>query len=184
MTLVQIAPPAFDIDLDLRYATADNFTGAVIYRQPICLLHPQAAAKLAHAVGLARMVGLRLRVFDGYRPVEAQWRLWRALPDPMFVADPGVGSPHGRGIAIDLTLADAEGRALDMGTGFDDMTPRSHHARTDIPIAAQRHRFLLLGLMAAAGWQHYPYEWWHYQLPDAEHYPPVADGSAGQRLVD
>ena len=154
MTLVQIEPPG--VDLDLRYATPDNLTGAAIYHRALCLLHADAAAALQRAVALAQPLGLRLRLFDGYRPVEAQWRLWQALPDPVFIADPRQGSNHSRGIAIDLTLADAAGRPLDLGTGFDDMTPQSHHARLDVAPEAQRWRLLLLGLIVAPFLGAYP----------------------------
>lgn len=183
MALVEIAPPVYDIDLDLRYADAGNITGRAIYRQPLCLLHPAAAACLGRAVVLARHQGFRLRLFDAFRPVEAQWRLWEAFPDPVFIADPRVGSSHSRGIAVDLTLADADGRPLDMGTPFDDLTPQSHHGRVDIPAETQRHRGLLLGVMVAAGWCHYSCEWWHYQLPQAGSYPLLADSAAGGRLM-
>ena len=183
MLLTEIAPPRFDVDLDLRYATADNLTGCPIYRRPLCLLHPAAASALTRAAVLARGIGCRLRVFDGFRPVEAQWRLWRALPDPQFVADPRQGSHHSRGVAIDLTLADVDGTPWDMGTDFDDMTTQSHHGRTDLSIIAQRNRASLLGVMVAAGWAFYPYEWWHYQLPAAETYPLLADGVTGIGLL-
>lgn len=183
MQFRQIAPPAFDVDLDLRYATADNLTGRPIYVRPLCLLHPLAAERLAVAAGLAGALGLRLRIFDGYRPPAAQWALWRALPDPVFIADPRTGSSHGRGIAVDLTLATADGTPLEMGTGFDDMSEAAYHACTSIPAAAQRNRALLLGIMVAAGFQHYAYEWWHYQLPDSRRYPLVEDGALGPPVM-
>jgi len=44
-----------------------------------------------HPVELARPLGLRLRIFDAFRPAEAQWVLWRARPDPEFLADPRRG---------------------------------------------------------------------------------------------
>lgn len=183
MQFRRIAPPDFDVDLDLRYATADNLTGRPIYARPVCLLHPAAAQRLEVAIGLAGAIGLRLRIFDGYRPPAAQWALWRALPDPVFIADPRTGSTHGRGIAVDLTLAQADGTPLEMGTDFDDMAEQACHARTDIPAEAQRNRATLLGIMAAAGWQHYAFEWWHYQLPDQRSYPLVDDGALGERVM-
>lgn len=183
MLLTEIAPPRFDVDLDLRYATADNLTGRPIYHRALCLLHPDAASALARAVVLARGIGCRLRVYDGFRPAEAQWRLWQVLPDPQFIADPRQGSSHSRGVAVDLTLLDAEDRPLEMGTGFDDMTPQSHHGRTDLPALIQRHRACLLGIMVAAGWTSYPYEWWHYQLPAAGRYPLLSDSVTGGKLL-
>ncbi len=160
--------------LDLRYATADNLTGAPIYRRSVALLHPVAHGLLLDAAARAAVLGLRLRVYDAFRPVDAQWALWRALPDPRFVADPAGGTGmHPRGVAVDLTLADADGAALDMGTGFDEMTPRSAHAALDLPPAAIRNRALLLGIMAAVGWQHIASEWWHYQVPGQDALPAL-----------
>ncbi|MEA1677595.1 D-alanyl-D-alanine dipeptidase [Nitrospirillum sp. BR 11163] len=181
---VTIAPGmGFDVDLDLRYATADNLTGSPLYARPACLLHPIAAACLARAIVRAGMLGLRLRIFDAYRPPQAQWALWRALPDPVFIADPREGSNHTRGVAVDLTLAEGDGTPLDMGTDFDDMSPRAHHGDDTVPAPVQRNRALLLGIMAVSGWTHYASEWWHYQLPDAHLHPLVDDGALGPRLT-
>ncbi|NUB26405.1 D-alanyl-D-alanine dipeptidase [Azospirillum brasilense] len=181
--LTPIAPPDFDVDIDLLYATPDNLTRVPIYRHPHCLLHPDAAAALRAAIRLARGIGCRLRLYDAFRPVEAQWALWRALPDPSYIADPSGGSTHSRGIAVDLTLADGSGRPLDMGTGFDDMTEQSHHGRTDLTTEQQRNRAALLGVMTAAGWRHYSFEWWHYQLPDEQRYPLLTDAALGGLMM-
>ena len=178
MPLVPIQPPDFDVDLDIRYATANNVTGRPIYSRPVAYLHPEAAAHLDRAITLARPLGLRLRIFDAFRPSEAQWRLWHAYPSAEFVADPRRGSPHSRGAAVDLTLVDGDGRTLEMGTDFDSFTPQAHHARTDISVAAQRNRALLLGLMTAAGWDNFMNEWWHYQLFNARQRLPVFSDSA------
>jgi zinc D-Ala-D-Ala dipeptidase len=174
--LVEITPQTHDVELDIAYATTRNLTGKPVYGRSGCYLHRDAEAKLRLAVELARPLGLRLRIFDAFRPAEAQWVLWNARPDPEFLADPRRGSPHSRGVAIDLTLVDGAGKALDMGTEFDAFTPLSHHANTDIAPDAQRNRFTLLGLMSAAGWDFYSKEWWHYQLFDARaRYPLLSD---------
>jgi D-alanyl-D-alanine dipeptidase len=174
--LIEITPTTHDVELDIAYATARNLTGQPVYARAACFLHPDAEARLCHAIDLARPLGLRLRIFDAFRPAEAQWVLWNACPDPDFLADPRRGSPHSRGVAIDVTLVERGGTALDMGTGFDAFTPLSHHANSEIPLAAQRNRFTLLGLMSAAGWDFYSKEWWHYQLFDARsRYPLLGD---------
>jgi D-alanyl-D-alanine dipeptidase len=183
MDIVEIAPPDFDVDIALAYATAANITGLPIYRNPRCWLRRTAAQHLRQAIELATPLGFRLRVFDALRPAEAQWKLWGADPNPAFLADPRRGSPHSRGVAIDLTLVDREGRELDMGTPFDDFTPRSHHANTDVGVQAQRNRLLLLGLMTAAGWDFYRNEWWHYQLFDARRFPLIADADLPQAMM-
>jgi zinc D-Ala-D-Ala dipeptidase len=76
-----------------------------------------------------------------------------------------------------LTLIDRHGCELDMGTGFDAFTPLSHHANTEVSVAVQRNRLLLLGLMTAAGRDFYDKEWWHYQLPRASDYPLLGDST-------
>lgn len=175
MTLIEIAPPDFDVALEIAYASPDNFTGKPVYARAGCYLHADAAKCLATAIALASAQGLRLKIFDAFRPSEAQWVLWEHTPDPEFLADPRRGSPHSRGVAVDLTLLDADGNELEMGTGFDDFRPIAHHGVTDIPRKAQRNRLLLLGLMTAAGWDFYGNEWWHYQLFDARRYALLSD---------
>ena len=173
--LVEITEATHEILLDIRYATDDNFTGRPVYARPGCYLNFEAEILLRRAVALARPLGLGLKLFDAFRPSEAQWRLWNHRPDPEFLADPRRGSPHSRGAAIDLTLLDAAGAELDMGTGFDAFTPLSHHGNTDIPPAAQRNRLVLMGLMTAAGWDFYRNEWWHYQLFQPRRLPVLSD---------
>jgi D-alanyl-D-alanine dipeptidase len=175
MTLIAIAPPEFDVALHIAYATTENFTGRPVYGRAAAYLHPLAAAHLRRAIEAAAALGLRLLIFDAFRPSEAQWALWTFRPDPTFLADPRRGSPHSRGVALDLTLIDRAGRALDMGTEFDAFTPLSHHGAGGIPVAAQRNRHLLLGLMTTAGWDFYRNEWWHYQLFEPRRFPLLSD---------
>src|SRR6185369_5892713 len=120
MAMVEITTADFDVEIALAYATAENITGKPIYRQAACYLHENAAAKLRVAIQLAAPLGLRFKIFDAYRPGEAQWKLWEAFPSEEFVANPRRGSPHSRGVAVDLTLIDAGGKELDMGSGFDE----------------------------------------------------------------
>src|ERR1700722_14791697 len=183
MALVAVTEAEFDVEIRLAYATADNLTGRPVYRRALCYLHRDAAAALGRAVSFARKLDLRLRIFDAFRPTEAQWRLWESRPDPTFLADPRRGSPHSRGVAVDLTLLDESGRELDMGTPFDAFTPLSHHGRTDVSAEAQRNRLLLMGLMTAAGWDFYRNEWWHYQLFEARQYPLISDADLARPMM-
>jgi D-alanyl-D-alanine dipeptidase len=183
MAMVEITGAEFDVEIALAYATPENITGKPIYRRAACYLHEAAAGKLQAAVALAAPLGLRFKIFDAFRPGAAQWRLWEACPNPEFVADPRRGSPHSRGVAVDLTLLDPAGRELDMGTGFDDLRPLSHHATLDIPVEAQRNRFLLMGVMSAAGWDFYKNEWWHYQLFNARDYPLIDEKALPKPLM-
>lgn len=181
--LVAVTPPAFDVELSIAYATAGNFTGKPVYARPGCYLHPDAAAALSKAIVLARKIGFGIRVFDAFRPSEAQWMLWNFRPDPDFLADPRRGSPHSRGVAVDLTLIGANGRDLDMGTGFDAFTPLSHHGNLDILAEAQRNRHLLLGIMTSAGFDFYRNEWWHYQLFESRRYPLLSDSDLPEPMM-
>jgi D-alanyl-D-alanine dipeptidase len=183
MSLIAITAAAQDVELDLAYATDRNFTGRPIYRHARCYLHAEAAKALGRAVELARPLGYRLRIFDAFRPSEAQWLMWNHTPDPEFLADPRRGSPHSRGVAVDLTLVGGSGQALDMGTGFDAFTPLSHHGSFEVSPAAQANRLMLLGIMTAAGWDFYRNEWWHYQLFNSRQYPLYSDSALAEGLM-
>jgi D-alanyl-D-alanine dipeptidase len=183
MALVEIAPPAYDVDIFIAYATEQNFTGAPVYSRPACYLHPEAAEALARAIHYAGELGFRLKLFDAYRPTEAQWALWNHTPDPEFLANPERGSPHSRGVAIDLTLLDANGKELDMGTAFDAFTPLSHHGASNISTEAKRNRLILLGIMTSAGFDFYRNEWWHYQLFNSRQYPLLSNATAGTNMM-
>lgn len=170
--------------LSLAYATPENFAGEAVYRADArCYLRPEAAQSLKKAITLAAAQGLRFKLFDAYRPPEVQWVFWGHTPDPDFLADPRRGSPHSRGVAIDLNLIDAEGNELDMGTGFDAFTPLSHHGNLEISAEAQRNRLLLMGIMTTAGWDFYRNEWWHYQLFNSREYPLFTDAEAGTDML-
>lgn len=172
--MLQIITEADGFTIDLRYATAENVAGRPIFTRPVAMLVPEAREAMLRARDLAAPLGLRFRLFDCYRPIEAQWVLWDAVEDKRFVADPRLGGLHPRGVAVDLTLLDAaSGEDLDMGTAFDALTPLSAHGTLEIAREAQRNRALLLGLMTAAGWDHYSMEWWHYQLPEPRRYPAL-----------
>ena len=173
------APVAFD----LVYATPRNFTGKPVYTDPLCYLHEDALPYLERAIKLAGELGLGFVIFDAFRPSEAQFKLWEHSPDPDFLSPPKIGSPHSRGVAVDLTLARPDGQPLEMGTGFDEFTELSHHGALGIAPEAQRNRAILLGIMIAAGWRHYEKEWWHYQLADARSYPLIGDGELGHPMM-
>lgn len=183
MELIEITPTEFDVDIALAYSTPDNFTETPIYKNSICYLHPVASQALRLAVDAAKALGYRIKVFDALRPSEAQWALWNHTPDPNFLANPKRGSPHSRGIAIDLTLLDGTGKELKMGTKFDAFTPLSHHGNSSISTEAQLNRLILLGLMTQAGWDFYKNEWWHYQLFNSKNWPILNDKSERTNLI-
>lgn len=177
--LIEITPTTHGVDIDLVYATPRNLTGKPIYKAAHCLLLEPAEAALRRAVALARNVGTTLRIFDAYRPPQAQQVLWDFLPDPTYIADLSRGSNHSRGTALDVTLVDANGDELDMGTGFDAMTIESEHFHPGLPEHVQRNRMLLLGVMHVAGFTHIKSEWWHYELPGSRALPLIDNSESG-----
>ena len=167
------------IDIDLRYASADNFVGRDLYGALDCaFLRREAAAGLARAVAwlAAHRPGHRLRVLDALRPQRVQEQLWAQLagtPLEQYLAHPEAGSIHSFGMAVDITLVDATGREADMGTGFDDLTEGSHpaldaeHLALGVLSAAQvTERGWLRAAMRAAGFHGINSEWWHFDFGD------------------
>ncbi|WP_109479603.1 D-alanyl-D-alanine dipeptidase [Paraburkholderia sp. C35] len=177
--LIHITTETHGVEIDLAYATANNFTGKPIYKEAHCLLLAPAEAGLRKAVELAASIGMTLRIFDAYRPPQAQKVLWDFLPDPTFIAELGRGSNHSRGTAIDLTLIDGNGDELDMGTGFDAMVKESEHFHQGLPQHVQRNRLLLLGIMHASGFTHIASEWWHYEIPGSRALPVIDNNDSG-----
>ena len=169
------------VAVDLRYAGPHNFVERDLYGTLDCAwLHRLAAEGLERAA--ARLAddapGHRVLVLDALRPHRVQVRLWEHLDGTglrQYVADPALGSIHSFGMALDVTLIDPQGRELDMGSGFDEMTERSHpklearHLADGTLTPAQvRHRELLRGALTAGGFRGIANEWWHFEMLDRE----------------
>ena len=108
-----------DILTELKYATEDNFTGQMIYEFEDVFLRYGTVMKLKAVSEELAGQGLGIKIWDGFRPVSAQFKLWEICPDPTYVANPNVGfSNHSRGYAVDLTLVDSEGRETGNAHGF------------------------------------------------------------------
>ena len=177
MKLIEIYKDTFDIDIDLKYASNDNITGKKIFLENRCFLIEEAAIKLKKAIVIAKGLDLSLKIYDAYRPSYVQQALWTFDPNPDFLTNPAKGSPHTKGIAIDLTLIDLKGKELDMGTKFDDFTEKAYHLSKSIDKQVRLNRYTLLSIMTLAGFDHYLNEWWHYQLFDSSKYPLISDTS-------
>ena len=162
-----------DIIVDLRYATTNNFTHQVIYDFTTAIVRTGTAHKLAQASALVKQQGYRLKVWDAYRPVSAQRRLFDVYPDPAFVAQPDPNFSHQKGVTLDLTLAQPDGRELVMPTAFDDFTAAAHRDAPRTPIQ-EAHYQLLNNAMTAAGFVGYVNEWWDYRDADMDAYQPLA----------
>jgi D-alanyl-D-alanine dipeptidase len=169
------------IAVDLRYATANNFVGRDLYSPFDCAwLHVEAAQALEKVVAWlgARRPGCKVLVLDALRPQRVQQQLWDALAGTglqMYLANPERGSIHSYGMALDITILDEQGRELDMGTGFDDMTELSHPALEEGFLVAGKltatqvqNRRLLREAMNQAGFVGIRTEWWHFDCGDRE----------------
>lgn len=167
--LVEVQAAIPDLVLDLRYATDDNFLGRAVYPPSArCYLRRDAAERLARvAARLRRDDGTRLVALDCYRPHAVQVLMWKLFPRRGYVADPRGGSVHNRGGAIDLTLADRDGRPLPMPSAYDEFTRRSWHSYDGGTAAERANRARLKAAMEAEGFTPIRMEWWHYEAPGA-----------------
>lgn len=165
--------------VELRYASPYNFLGATLYSR----LDPQLRCPVALALQQVQRdlaaEGLGLKVWDAYRPLAVQQRMWDAIRDPRYVSDPAVNAGrHTRGTAVDVTLVDRRGQELQMPTDFDDFSEAAH---VDAPgISAERAgnaRRLRLA-MERRGFRTFPTEWWHFDWHDWQQLPvvPAATG--------
>lgn len=172
--LVAIRDADPSIRLDIRYAGVDNFMGQQIYQQPGAFLQRPAAEALAriHA-GLSRQ-GFGLLIHDAYRPWYVTKMFWDATPEQnrIFVADPGKGSRHNRGAAVDLTMVDLATGAPVVTTGrYDEFSSRSYSNYIGGSDEQRWLRETLRAAMEREGFTVYPQEWWHFDLVGWQDYP-------------
>lgn len=157
--------PSTSYLLDLKYATLDNFTAQVIYPCSRCFLKPIVAKKLDEINKIVQKErAWHIKLFDCYRPVPAQQKLWNILPNPTYVTNPKKGSMHSRGVAVDLTFVDEREVEIDMGSPFDHFGRVSRHDYTGLPPEIQKNRTYLKELMTRSGFKSIKSEWWHYSL--------------------
>lgn len=148
---------------ELPYATADNFTGQVIYDFPDAYLRYGTVKKLARVQQALEDQGYCIKLWDGFRPTAAQWKLWKICPNPTYVSDPNRGySSHSRGGTVDITLVYADGTAVEMPTGFDDFSALADRDYVDCTQEAAKNARLLESTMEECGFSGYFGEWWHF----------------------
>lgn len=172
--LVELTGLEPTIQLDVRYATKNNFTGEALYNQPRAFLQRPAAEALVRVHQRLKREGFGLLVHDAYRPWHVTKMFWEATPPEqrLFVANPHKGSRHNRGCAVDLTLYKlADGQAVTMPSGYDEFSPR---AFPDYPGGTSQerwHREMLRRAMEAEGFSVNEFEWWHFDYRDWQKYP-------------
>jgi zinc D-Ala-D-Ala dipeptidase len=158
------------INIDIRYATANNFVKAKMYDCGRCFLRPEAAKAVAKAHKVLKDKGYGgFKMFDCYRPKPYQQRLWDKVPDDRYVTPPWKGSQHTRGLAVDLTIVDKNGNELDMGTPFDTFSEKAHSTYQDLPKSVLENRKLLRGVLEDVGFKGIRTEWWHFSYQNAKY---------------
>jgi len=163
MVFVAVADYIPDICIDLKYAGTDNFTGREIYEFSTAYLRYGTVVKLTAVQEDLRQLGMGLKIWDGFRPVAAQHKLWEVCPDSRYVANPKTGfSAHSRGNTVDVTLVDSEGKDLPMPTGFDDFTAKADRDYSDCSRETADNALILELLMEKHGFSGYKSEWWHF----------------------
>lgn len=174
------------IDIDLKYATNDNFTGTILYttmfNRAFCEIRTAEAVVRANEYLGQIAPGKKLLIWDAARPISVQKKMYehvRGTKFEQYVAKPDSlnndGGFHNYGLAVDLTIVNEYGQPLDMGTGFDEFTSSSHPftelhlvKTKKISIEAYANRMLLFHVMGRYGMLPYEYEWWHFQLFQSE----------------
>ena len=173
--LVDIQSVDPTIIVDLRYAGNNNFLKHPLYAQGMrARARPEVAAALSKAQTTLREYQYGLKIWDAYRPISVQTKLWEASRNSDYVANPevGVGSLHSWGIAVDVTLVDSWNRPVSMPSDFDDFTPAAMWRYTGPSFEILGHVRLLQWAMHRAGFWGMRTEWWHFTIADWEKYLP------------
>ena len=176
--LVEVQQAIPGILVQLKYATTDNFMHKNVYG---CLqkayLQKEVILRLKKAQDYlsAHHPGYHFLIYDATRPLSKQWDLWNALPQYApnvrrnYVANPAEHSIHNYGSAVDLTVADEQGRPLEMGSPFDFFGEMAYPSREKALLAsgklskeAYENRLILRQAMVRGGFMPIEYEWWHF----------------------
>ena len=178
--LVEVTPENVPgIVLDLRYATTNNLTGKALYPVAKAYLRQETIRKLRRVARKLEVEGYRLVLWDAWRPASAQKALWNAKPDGKFLTPPSKISRHRRGTSVDLSLADKEGKILEMPSDFDEFNAKADEDFSDVPKEAAKRARILRNAMFEAGFSGVPDEWWHYDLRDWADYEPIEGDELG-----
>ena len=161
------------VQIELRYATPDNFSGQAVYSFNRCLLLKDVALRLRDVQAELETIGLGLKIWDGFRPLSVQWKFWELVPDERYVSDPRKGGRHTRGTAVDVTLVTAGGEELAMPSEFDDFSERAHRDYMGASEEAIQNREFLEKIMGKHGFIGLPSEWWHFDYVGWEKFSPI-----------
>nr|WP_315221902.1 M15 family metallopeptidase [uncultured Flavobacterium sp.] len=163
-TFVNLKEYSKDFIYDMKYASEDNFLKAKVYDCAECFLRLKTVKALIEANKSFIKKGYKIKLYDCYRPLSIQKKMWDIVPNPEYVANPKKGSIHNRGGAVDISLVDASGKELDMGTSFDFFGIEASHNYGKFSKEIISNRKFLKNVMIKNGFNSFDSEWWHYNL--------------------
>ncbi|WP_309642112.1 M15 family metallopeptidase [Flavobacterium sp.] len=167
-TFVNLKDYSSDFVYNMKYATADNFLKTKVYDCEACYLRYKTVKALIKANEKFMKKGYKMMLFDCYRPLDIQKKMWQIVSNPNYVADPKKGSIHNRGGAVDISLVDSNGKELDMGTPFDFFGIEASHDYENLSDEVKENRRTLRKIMTRSGFKIFESEWWHYNLKNAK----------------
>lgn len=162
------------IQLDIKYATKDNFSGVAVYNQARAFGRKPVVEALLKIQTELKKECLGLKIFDAYRPYAVTVKFWKVTPidKKEFVANPKTGSRHNRGCAVDLTIIDLKtGKELEMPTAYDSFAKEASPTYQDIFPIQKKNRDFLINIMESNGFKVIKNEWWHYDFRGWEKFP-------------
>ncbi len=166
-TFVNLKNYSSDFVYDMKYATSDNFLNAKVYDCGECFLRLKTVKALIEANNSFMKLGFKIKLYDCYRPLDVQKKMWAIVSNPKYVANPAKGSIHNKGGAVDISLVDLSGNELDMGTKFDFFGEEAGHKYLIFSKKILENRKLLKTVMINFKFNSLDSEWWHYNLQSA-----------------
>ncbi len=163
-TFVNLRDYSNDFVYDMKYATEDNFLKTKVYDCAECMLRLKTVKALIAANKDFQKKGYKIKLYDCYRPLDIQKKMWEIVSNPTYVADPKKGSIHNRGGAVDISLVDITGKEVDMGTSFDFFGIMASHNFKQLSKEILSNRTYLKNTMIKNGFNSFDSEWWHYNL--------------------
>jgi len=162
---------------EIRYATCCNFTGERLYPFPAAYVRKELIPSLEAVQRDLATKGFALKIYDGYRTLSVQQKMWDLIRDERFVSNPAVNrGRHTRGTAVDVSLVDRQGNPVSMPSDFDEFSPRAAVSFSGGTLEQRHNRDLLQRVMTRHGFLTYPDEWWHFDFKGWENYPPMTVG--------
>ncbi|MFT5982310.1 MAG: D-alanyl-D-alanine dipeptidase [Ulvibacter sp.] len=173
-TLINMSSVSSEFSYEIRYATPNNFIGETLYKCAVCMLQPEVTESLLKANSYFYERGYRIKLYDCYRPLDVQKKMWAKVPRPTYVANPyEKGSIHNKGAAVDITLETLEGCFVDMGTDYDFFGIDAHIDNYNFSEKILSNRKLLIEGMRMFGFNTVRTEWWHFSYKKNWSYPTL-----------